>query len=320
MGDALLKILEQRAFPVNQLYLLASEQSVGEQKRFNGRSCRVQAAASFDFKQVDLVLMSVNEPVARVLVPRAIEAGAVVIDNSAAFRQASDVPLVIPEVNGDLVTQGSYLFSNPNCAVIQMLVALKPIYDLFGIRRINIATYQSVSGAGQKAINELASQTGTLLNGKPVTLNYFSKQIAFNLLPQIDLIEANGYSREEMKLHEETQKILQDEMIQVNATTVRVPLFYGHSEAIHLETNEPYELDAIQSALHAAPGVKLYDATIWPTPFELGQECDLVFVGRLRRDLSHPNGLNLWVVADNIRKGAALNAVQIAEAVLNQTV
>jgi aspartate-semialdehyde dehydrogenase len=241
-----------------------------------------------------------------------------VIDNTSYFRYEEDVPLVISEVNphaiGDYVNRG--IIANPNCSTMQMLVALKPIYDAVGISRINVATYQAVSGTGKKALNELLSQMTQLLNGKPAKSSVYPKQIAFNIIPHIDDFLENGYTREEMKMAWETQKIFEDPDILVNATAVRVPVLYGHSEAVHLETKAPLSASGAQKLLSKAPGVVLMDSpekSIYPTPFVNAVGKDEVFVGRIREDISHPLGLNLWIVADNVRKGAATNAVQIAE-------
>jgi len=246
----------------------------------------------------------------------------VVIDNTSAFRYQDDVPLVVPEVNAYAI--GDYehrrIIANPNCSTIQMVVALKPIYDAVGITRINVATYQAVSGTGKQAISELVKQTGELLNGRPAIAEVYPKQIAFNAIPHIDDFEDNGYTREEMKMVRETKKIFDDEDILVNPTAVRIPVFYGHSEALHIETREKITADAAKQLLSRAPGVSLMDnngSNIYPTPVTQGSGSDDVFVGRVREDISQDFGLNMWVVADNIRKGAALNAIQIAEILLN---
>jgi aspartate-semialdehyde dehydrogenase len=247
----------------------------------------------------------------------------VVIDNTSHFRRQEDIPLVVPEVNpGALAAyRSTRIIANPNCSTIQMLVALKPIYDAVGISRINVATYQAVSGTGKAAIEELAGQTARLLNGQPTEAKVYSKQIAFNALPHIDTFEDNGYTREEMKMVWETQKILEDPDITVNATCVRVPVFYGHSEAVHIETNTKITADAARKLLEDAPGVTLTDGRedgAYPTAVTDGAGSNPVFVGRIREDISHPTGLNLWVVADNLRKGAALNSIQIAELLVKE--
>jgi len=251
-------------------------------------------------------------------VPRATAAGCTVIDNTSQFRYDDAIPLVVPEVNAEKIAdyKNSGIIANPNCSTIQMVVALKPIYDAVGIKRINVATYQAVTGAGKRAAEELAKQTGTLLNARPLEIAAGAKQIAFNVVPQIDVLQDNGYTREEMKMVWETQKILGDEGVAVNPTAVRVPVFYGHSEAIHVETGSKISADEVRELLRKAPGVELVDGVgpgQYPTAVSESSGQDPVFVGRVREDISHPCGINLWVVADNIRKGAALNSVQIAE-------
>ena len=250
--------------------------------------------------------------------PKAAQAGCVVVDNTSQFRQEPDIPLVVPEVNPQAIAQykSRYIIANPNCSTIQMLVALKPIYDAVGIERINVATYQSVSGTGKEAIEELASQTAALLNGKPIVAKVYPKQIAFNVLPHIDIFMENGYTKEEMKMVWETRKIFADDTILVNPTTARVPVFYGHSEAVHIETRDKITVEQARELWQRAPGIALMDERQpggYPTAVTEAANQDPVFVGRIREDISHPRGLNLWIVADNIRKGAALNAIQIAE-------
>lgn len=313
VGEAFLKILEARDFPIENLYLLASERSEGKRLTFKNKSYTVENANTFDYKKADLVLMSAGSELSKALAPKIAAQGATVIDNSSAFRYDDAYPLVVPEVNFDAIKASDKIIANPNCSTIQMLVALKPIYDLCGIKRINVATYQAVSGAGSKAISELADQTAKLLNAQPAETNVFKKQIAFNVLPEIDEVQENDYTREEMKMHWETQKIFNDESISVNATAVRVPVFYGHSEAVHLETEKPYDLEEVIAALKKMDGIEYIEKGDYPTAFTHANDQDPVYVGRVRRDHSLENGLNLWVVADNIRKGAALNAVQIAE-------
>jgi aspartate-semialdehyde dehydrogenase len=315
VGETMLAILEQRQFPVGKLYALASERSAGSHITFQGKKITVRDAAKFDFSQAQIGLFSAGGKVSEHYAPIAAEAGCVVIDNTSHFRNEPDVPLVVPEVNAASI--GDYgdrrIIANPNCSTIQMVVALKPIYDAVGITRINVATYQSVSGSGRAGIHELETQMGQLLRHQTVKPERYSAQIAFNVLPQIDVFMENGYTREEMKMQWETQKILNDENIQVNATAVRVPVFYGHSEAIHIETRDKITAEYACQLLRQAPGVILMEDNHYPTPVEQGTDEDAVYVGRIREDLSHPTGLNLWVVADNVRKGAALNAVQIAE-------
>ena len=323
VGEAMMEILEQREFPVGKLYALASERSAGKTVRFRGKSITVSDLAEFDFSKSAIALFSAGGSVSKEHAPRAAASGCVVIDNTSHFRRQEDIPLVVPEVNpGALAAyRSTRIIANPNCSTIQMLVALKPIYDAVGISRINVATYQAVSGTGKAAIEELAGQTARLLNGQPTEAKVYSKQIAFNALPHIDTFEENGYTREEMKMVWETQKILEDPDITVNATCVRVPVFYGHSEAVHIETNTKITADAARKLLQDAPGVTLADGPedgAYPTAVTDGAGSNPVYVGRIREDISHPTGLNLWVVADNLRKGAALNSIQIAELLVKE--
>ena len=323
VGEAMMEILEQREFPVGKLYALASERSAGKTVRFRGKSITVSDLAEFDFSKTAIALFSAGGSVSEEHAPRAAASGCVVIDNTSHFRRREDISLVVPEVNpGALAAyRSTRIIANPNCSTIQMLVALKPIYDAVGISRINVATYQAVSGTGKAAIEELAGQTARLLNGQPTEAKVYSKQIAFNALPHIDTFEDNGYTREEMKMVWETQKILEDPDITVNATCVRVPVFYGHSEAVHIETNTKITADAARKLLEDAPGVTLTDGRedgAYPTAVTDGAGSNPVFVGRIREDISHPTGLNLWVVADNLRKGAALNSIQIAELLVKE--
>lgn len=318
VGETMLELLEERDFPVGEVYALASQRSAGKRIPFRGGELTVLDAESFDFSQARIGLFSAGASVSEVYGPRAAAAGCVVVDNTSRFRYEDDIPLVVPEVNAaDIAwyTQRG-IIANPNCSTIQMLVALKPIHDAVGIERINVATYQAVSGTGKQAIEELHEQTVQLLNGKPVTPKVYPKQIAFNVLPQIDVFMDNGYTKEEMKMVWETRKIMGDESIQVNPTTVRVPVFYGHSEAVHIETREKLTAERALELLRAAPGVTVLDERKpggYPTAVTESAGKDPVFVGRVREDISHPRGLNLWVVSDNIRKGAALNSLQIAE-------
>lgn len=319
VGEMLLEILIERQFPVKNLFLLASERSAGTVLQFNGKSHRVSELKDFDFSQVQFAFFSAGGEVSKQYAPLAAEAGAIVIDNTSCFRYEEDIPLIVPEVNPQDLLQFRHrnIIANPNCSTAQMVVALKPIYDAVGITRINVATYQSVSGAGNSAIQELAEQTANLLNGQAVQAKKFKKQIAFNVIPQIDVFEENGYTREEMKMVWETQKIMNDPTILVNATAVRVPVFYGHSEAINVETREAISAEAATQLLRESPGIiVLDDPQDFPTAVSDAAGQDAVYVGRIREDISHPHALNLWVVSDNIRKGAALNAVQIAELVL----
>ena len=315
VGEALIEILEQRAFPVDQLFLLASERSAGKRLQFCGRNVQVTNIADFDFSQAQIGLFSAGGSVSAEYAPRAAEAGCVVIDNTSHFRYEADIPLIVPEVNPHTLAEyrNRNIIANPNCSTIQMLVALKPLHDAAGIERINVATYQAVSGAGAGGVRELAGQTANLLNAKPIETDVMPVQIAFNAIPQIDKFMDNNYTREEMKMVWETQKILGDESIRVNPTCVRIPVFYGHSEAVHIETREHLDAQQAEALLREAPGVELMDEHSYPTPVEHAAGTDPVFVGRVRQDISHANGLNLWVVSDNVRKGAALNSVQIAE-------
>ncbi len=318
VGEAMLAGLAERKFPVGEVYALASERSVGKTVQFGDQTLDVLDLATFDFTDVDIALFSAGNAVSKQYAPIAAAHNCVVIDNSSCFRYDADIPLVIPEVNpqriADYTRQG--IIANPNCSTIQMLVALKPLHDAVGITRINVATYQSVSGTGKEAITELISQLGELLNGRPVKPSVYSQQIAFNVLPHIDDFQENGYTREEMKMVWETHKILEDDTILVNPTAVRVPAIYGHSEAIHVEFKAPLTAAKAKRLLQAAPGVVVVDdpkKAKYPTVISHAVGSDDVYVGRIRQDISHPNGLDLWVVADNIRKGAATNAIQIAE-------
>lgn len=318
VGETMLKVLAQRQFPIAALYPLASERSVGTTVLFDGKVLEVQDLATFDFSLADIALFSAGSSVSKEFAPIAAAAGCVVVDNTSYFRNEADIPLVVPEVNPHRVAEYTNrgIIANPNCSTIQMVVALKPLYDAVGISRINVATYQAVSGTGKKAITELVTQVGELLNGRPIRSEVYPYQIAFNVLPHIDEFQENGYTREEMKMVWETRKIFEDEQILVNPTTVRVPVLYGHSEAIHLELKSPLSAAEARKLLSKAPGVCVVDnpeKLSYPTPMTHAADHDEVFVGRIRQDISHPCGLNLWVVADNIRKGAATNAVQIAE-------
>ncbi|MEW5973692.1 MAG: aspartate-semialdehyde dehydrogenase [Pseudomonadota bacterium] len=318
VGETMLSILAQRKFPVGKVYALASERSAGKRVQFGDKYLTVENLADFDFSKVQIGLFSPGASVSAVYAPKAAAAGCVVIDNTSQFRYDDDIPLVVPEVNPHAVAQykNRGIIANPNCSTIQMLVALKPIHDAVGIERINVATYQAVSGTGKEAIEELASQTANLLNGKPVKAEVYPKQIAFNVLPQIDVFMDNGYTKEEMKMVWETKKIMGDDSILVNPTCVRVPVFYGHSEAVHIETREKITAEQARELLRKAPGVEVLDEHVpggYPTAVTEAANHDATYVGRIREDVSHPRGLNLWVVSDNVRKGAALNSVQIAE-------
>ena len=316
VGEYILSILAERRFPVNKVYPLASEGSAGNIVKMNNKRLTVHDAAEFDFGKVEISFFSAGGKISEKYAHIAADNGCVVIDNTSQFRYEPDIPLVVPEVNPEAIAdyKNRNIIANPNCSTIQMLVALKPIYDKVGIKRINVATYQSVSGSGRKGISELAHQTSDILNGCDASADVYTKQIAFNVLPHIDIFQDNGYTKEEMKMVWETQKIFNDPDIMVNPTAVRVPVFYGHSEAIHIETRDKITADEAKIILREAPGVILMeDDNDYPTAVTEGAQHDAVYVGRVREDISCPLGLNLWVVADNVRKGAALNAVQIAE-------
>jgi len=318
VGEAMLEILGQRKFPLGKVYALASERSLGKTVMFRNKSLNVENLAEFDFSQVQIGLFSAGASVSAEYAPQAVDAGCVVIDNTSQFRYDENIPLVVPEVNAERIAdyQSAGIIANPNCSTIQMVVALKPIYDAVGITRINVATYQAVSGAGRKAVEELARQTAALLNGRPLDLAGDEKQIAFNAVPHIDVFQDNRYTKEEMKMVWETRKILGDDNIAVNPTAVRIPGFFGHSEALHIETERKISAAETCKLMRAAPGVQLIDGTEtgqYPTAVTDASGNDPVYVGRVREDISHPCGINLWVVSDNIRKGAGLNSVQIAE-------
>jgi aspartate-semialdehyde dehydrogenase len=318
VGEALISILEERNFPVGKLYPLASERSAGNTVMFRGKPVMVQNLAEFDFSKAQIGLFSAGGSVSAQYAELAGKAGCIVIDNTSHFRYEVDIPLVVPEVNPEKIAEYTTrnIIANPNCSTIQMLVALKPIHDKVGIARINVSTYQAVSGTGKLAVEELAKQTADLLNGRSVTCKVYPKQIAFNALPQIDVFLDNGYTKEEMKMSWETKKILGDESIMVNATCVRVPVFYSHSEAVNIETRSPITVGEVRELMTNAAGVVLMDdphSGVYPTAVGDSAGKDAVYVGRIRADISHPNGMNMWIVSDNVRKGAALNSVQIAE-------
>ncbi|EOS8552165.1 aspartate-semialdehyde dehydrogenase [Vibrio vulnificus] len=318
VGETILEVLQERKFPVGELYLLASERSEGKTYRFNGKTIYVQNVEEFDWSQAHIGLFSAGGDLSAKWAPIAAEAGVVVIDNTSHFRYEYDIPLVVPEVNPEAIAEfrNRNIIANPNCSTIQMLVALKPIYDAVGIERINVCTYQSVSGAGKAGIDELAGQTAKLLNGIPAENKQFAQQIAFNCIPQIDKFMENGYTKEEMKMVWETQKIFNDASITVNPTCVRVPVFYGHAEAVHIETGSPIDAEEVVRLLEATEGVEVFHGEDFPTQVRDAGGKNHVMVGRIRNDISHHSGVNLWVVADNVRKGAATNAVQIAEVLI----
>ena len=323
VGETMLSILAQRNFPVGEVHALASSRSAGKRVEFGDRLLTVQDLAEFDFSRTQIGLFSAGASISREYAPKAAAAGCVVVDNTSQFRYDDDIPLVVPEVNPHAIAdyRSRGIIANPNCSTIQMLVALKPIRDAAGIERINVATYQAVSGTGKEAIEELAGQTANLLNGRPIKTEVYPKQIAFNVLPHIDVFLDNGYTKEEMKMVWETRKIFEDDTIRVNPTAVRVPVFYGHSEAIHIETRDKISAEKARELLSKADGVVVLDERVdggYPTAVTEGANNDAVYVGRIREDISHENGLNLWVVADNVRKGAALNSVQIAEILIKE--
>ncbi len=316
VGSTTLSILEERNFPINQIYFVASKRSAGDALEFKGKSYLIEDLSDFDFSQTQICFFCTSNDISEQYAPKAAALGNVVIDKSSHFRYDKTIPLIVPEVNGEALAhfRGKNIIANPNCNTIPVAVALKPIYDAVGISRINIATYQSVSGSGKEAINELAEQTVLLLNGKPIKPKVYSQQIAFNVLPHCDELQENGYTREEMKVVWELQKILGDKKIAINPTAVRVPVFFGHSAAVHIETKDKISLKDALDLLNKAPGLKLMTGkNQYPSPVCNAASKDDVFVGRVREDISHKKGLDMWVVTDNLRKGAALNAVQIAE-------
>lgn len=315
VGNVMISILEERKFPVNRLILLASARSEGKKLTFKGESVVVKQLQHDSFREIDIALFSAGASRSKEFAPSAVKGGAVVIDNSSAFRMKDDVPLIVPEVNPEKIIEHHGIISNPNCSTIQMVVALKPIHDKAGIKRIVVSTYQAVSGSGQRAIKELSQQIQDTLNSKPVVCSVYPHQIAFNCLPHIDIFLENGYTKEEEKMINETKKIMGDSNIAVTATTVRVPVYFGHSESVNIETKDKITVKKVQELLSNAPGIKLLDdpeKTEYPLAIKAAAKDD-VFVGRIREDSSIEKGINLWIVADNIRKGAALNAVQIAE-------
>ena len=326
VGETLIQVLEERNFPVSELHLVASNRSLGKRYEFKGRSLAIKELASFDFSTVDIGFFSPGAAISREYAPKAAAAGCIVIDNTSEFRYYDDVPLIVPEVNPHTIGQykNRGIIANPNCSTIQLVVALKPIHDAVGVERINVATYQSVSGAGKDAVEELVQQSITLLSGKgPVEPHVIPKQIAFNCVPHIDSFEENGYTREEMKIVWETRKILEDPSIRINATAVRVPVFYGHSEVVSIETRTRITPEEARALLQKAPGVEVLDELRpggYPTAATEAANRDTVYVGRIRQDASTDRGLNLWVVADNVRKGAATNSVQIAEILAQQPI
>ena len=323
VGEAMLELLASRDFPVGELTLLASERSAGTRLPFKEKSLTVKDLAQFDFTGIDIAMFSAGGDVSADHAPKAAAAGCVVIDNTSHFRRDEDIPLIIPEVNLHALDgyKARNIIANPNCSTIQMLVALKPIMDAAGLSRINVATYQAVSGAGKSGIEELAGQSAKLLNAQDIEPEVFGKQIAFNAVPHIDDFQDNGFTKEEMKMIWETHKIFENDDVQVSPTCVRIPAFYGHSEAVYVETKSQIDADAVRVLLSGAPGIKVIDTRErggYPTAVTDAAGEDPVFVGRIRNDTMNPLGLHLWIVSDNIRKGAALNSLQIAEALLER--
>ena len=323
VGEQLLSILAQRDFPVDRIHALASSRSAGRKVGFAGEEIEVGDLAEFDFSNTQIGLFSAGAGISKEYAPKAAAQGCVVVDNTSQFRYEDDIPLVVPEANAgqiaDYTSRG--IIANPNCSTIQMVVALKPIHDAVGIERVNVATYQAVSGTGKEAIDELDQQTRNIIDGSSVDCEVYPKQIAFNALPHIDVFMDNGYTKEEMKMVWETRKILGDDSIQVNPTTVRIPVVNGHSEAVHLELKAPLSAEQAKQLLAGAPGIQVMDDRKdggYPTAVTEGDGTDAVYVGRIREDISHPRGLNMWVVSDNLRKGAALNSIQIAEILVRE--
>ena len=315
VGREMIEILEERDFPVGELVMLASERSEGERVAFKGKNVLVRRLARDSFKDVDIAFFSAGAERSLEFAPFAAQSGAVVIDNSSAFRMDPKVPLIVPEINAHAVKRHSGIIANPNCSTIAMVLVLKPIHDKAKIKRVVVTTFQSVSGTGKKGMDELAQQTVALLNFKDVETKVYPHQIAFNCLPHIDAFLDNGYTKEEMKMVNETKKIMEDDSIRVTATTVRVPVFRGHAESVNIETETRISANEVRAVLAAAPGIIVFDdpkKNIYPLAMDVVAK-DEVYVGRIREDESLPNGINLWLVSDNLRKGAALNAVQIAE-------
>ncbi|MEE9515543.1 MAG: aspartate-semialdehyde dehydrogenase [Candidatus Adiutricales bacterium] len=315
VGQEMVKILEQRDFPVETLKPLASSRSIGRTVEFHGQEIPVEVLDKDSFIRCDLALFSAGASISLEYAPLAVKSGCVVVDNSSAFRMEPHIPLVVPEVNPNALKNHPGIIANPNCSTIQMVVALKPIYDAAGIKRIVVSTYQAVSGTGQKAVDELAHQTKALIGGGEAKNHVYPHRIAFNCLPHIDVFQDNGYTKEEMKMVNETHKIMEDESIMISATTVRVPVFYSHSEAVWIETGKKITPEEVRRLLSKAPGVTVFDN---PTKNEYplainAAGMDDTYVGRIREDISCENGIVMWVVSDNLRKGAALNTIQIGE-------
>ena len=320
VGNEMIATLEERGFPVGKIRLFASEKSEGKQLEFGGKKVTVESLNENSFKGIDIALFSAGAERSKTWAPVAAASGCVVIDNSSQWRMDPAVPLVVPEVNAHDLDWHKGIIANPNCSTIQMVVALKPVHDAAKITRVVVTTFQAVSGTGKKAIDELMKQTTDLLSSRGAECKVYPHQIAFNVLPHIDKFLENGYTKEEMKMVNETQKIMGDASIKVTATTVRVPVFRGHSEAVNIETEKKLSPDQVREVLSTAPGIVLFDApekNVYPMPLDCDGK-DAVFVGRIREDESIKNGINMWVVSDNLRKGAALNAVQIAEALIRK--
>lgn len=322
VGEQIIRLLDERNFPLHELRLLSSARSAGKKVRFKEREITIEEATPESFEGIDIALFSAGGDVSRELIPHAVEHGAVCIDNTSAYRMDPDTPLIVPEVNIDKISDHRGIIANPNCSTIQMVAALKPLYDRYGISRIIVSTYQAVSGAGAKAIQEMLRQSKEVLEGReaapellPVGSLPVKHQIAFNAIPQIDKFTDNGFTYEEMKMINETKKIMDDESLEVTATCVRIPVVYGHSESVYVELKSDFDVEEVKSLLAAAPGIVLQDdleQQQYPLATEAAGKLE-TFVGRVRRDLSNPRALNLWIVSDNLLKGAAWNAVQIAE-------
>jgi aspartate-semialdehyde dehydrogenase len=322
VGQEMMKVLEERNFPVKELKLLASERTAGTKLEFKGEGLKVQVLGEDSFKGMEIGLFSAGGPISQQFAPIASKEGCVVIDNTSAFRMDPEVPLVVPEVNAHAIADYTHkgIIANPNCSTIQMVVVLKPIHDVAKIKRVVVSTYQSVSGTGKEAIRELEKQTLAIFNQKEIQCEVYPHQIAFNCLPHIDVFSENGYTKEEIKMINETKKIMEDESIAVTATTVRVPVFYAHSEAVNIETAKKITPEEVRTILSQAPGVVVVDnpkKNEYPLAINAAGK-DETFVGRIREDPSIENGIDMWIVSDNIRKGAALNAVQIAEILVQQ--
>ena len=321
VGQEFIKVLGQRNFPMSSVRLLASDRSAGRKLTVNHEEVEVKETNTHSFEGVDLALFSAGAEVSNHFSPIAADAGVVVIDNSAAFRMDPEIPLVVPEVNAEDIKEHKGIIANPNCSTIQLVVALYPLHQVNPIKRVIVDTYQAVSGTGAAALEELGEQARQVLEGRSVVPHVYPHQIAFNILPEIDLFMDNGYTKEEWKAVEETRKIMHANDIAISATCARVPVFIGHSEAVHIEFSEPMSPDAARRILAEAPGIKVLDdpnISLYPQPWSVAGS-DEVFVGRIRRDASHDCGLAMWVVADNLRKGAALNAIQIAEAMIERS-